>query len=153
MKIRTGFVSNSSSASYTIKLDICREDFIEGILNALQYPWSSDFEDRLKKDIEESPEKNDPLFSSFYISHKKKAQEFMDRLNKCKEEGSPRVLVMLDYYGIKTEFKRKNRVEVSGWTSMHNNFNEGMPDILKEILLYFMFDKKIKVQCEWEDEG
>lgn len=35
---------------------------------------------------------------------------------------------------------------------MHNDFNEGMDDLLKEIVMYFSFDTKYKTEFRREDD-
>ena len=44
-------------------------------------------------------------------------------------------------------------IEISFFTPMHNDFSEGMHGLLKEIVLYFMFDTDYKVKCKRIDES
>jgi len=58
---------------------------------------------------------------------------------------------VLKYKGITTEIL-KDGIEFSYFTSMHNDFEDGMEDLLKEIIMYFCFDTNYKVEFKREDD-
>jgi len=163
MKTRNGFVSNSSSSSYIVKIkDISFNDFCERL--QVDYSWN---EFNLKmtcgmikrriKDINKlrKQKKYKHLFDS-YDKHK-------ETLEALEKEGL-KILMVDDIDFVKAvafilEYNDIKCVEVDGdvqldyFTSMHNCFDEGIGGLFKEILLFFMFDTHYKVECEREDHN
>jgi hypothetical protein len=38
------------------------------------------------------------------------------------------------------------------FTPMHNDFVDGMDELLNEIVMYFMFETDYKIECEREED-
>ena len=161
MKIRNGFISNSSSASYLVKIKASMEDFTSKILE--QYSWNDyfykeRFEESVREDIEELKEnlkqKCTETQGFFYDRKKdlkkslKNKEVLLRKLKKLKDIEF--VKVVLEYFGIKVS-SSSTEIFLNQETVMHNDFNTGMCDLFRELVLFFMFDTKYKVECKRED--
>jgi len=159
MKIRNGFVSNSSSSSYIVKIrDTYWDEFCD-IVVAGDYSYTKD---NLLKEIETDITRFEGYIKeegiregSVFVEMNK---EHLVQLNNWKEILTPEkisnevlVEVALAHSGIKRDETHKDIVKLSCLTSMHNSFDEGMTKLLKEIVLLFLFDTKKKIECERED--
>jgi hypothetical protein len=80
-----------------------------------------------------------------------KLQKLKKNINVPKPNSSILVKTALDFNDVKYYDYQNERIELNYFTSMHNSFNEGMADVLKEIILVFMFDTNKKIKCERED--
>lgn len=158
MKIRMGFVSNSSSASYIVNIiginfyDFC--DKIRSQYSFYDYFSVKQMKDRIDHLLERysDTDENDAM-SSFSKSFKEELEEQKDKLSKVDEDNFYEVAKFaLDFHqiGVKEE---SGSIRLSSFTSMHNDFDSGMSDIMKELTLYFMFETKCKVVCEVEHNG
>jgi hypothetical protein len=116
--------------------------------------------DRIKKAIEDNKKYSKTYFkecknSTFKFMQKinndyvLRCKKELDDLDKCSTNGKL-VKFVLKHSGIKTKFS-KDGIEFSYFTSMHNDFNEGMGDLLKEIIMFFSFDTNYIVQFERKD--
>ena len=166
MKIRNGFVSNSSSSSYIVKI---RDTYWDEFCDIVESNKGSDSSEELISEIDKclkeeqksAQEDSVSTISSGILEFWKQARtERIKELNRIKgmlsaEKVSNSTLIKaaLDLHGIKYIETNKDVVELVCSTSMHNSFNEGMPELLKEIVLLFMFDTKKKVECERTDHG
>jgi len=191
MKIRNGFVSNSSSASYIIKIyDTTLEDFCNKFANEYSFSFFNleEFEKsinerlmeeraRLDAEYEELSKVNSSISienadDKWFISHlKKNITYFTDTLEKIKElKDKPEQISdtkRIDYREIMDFILEHNRigvweresvetnkkyVEVADTTTMHNSFVEGMNDITKEMIFYFMSNgKKVTLDIDRAD--
>ena len=168
MKIRNGFVSNSSSSSYMVDIDVGFDQFAKTVL--AEYSWSffslkeirKFYEERLRWADRERMSLCEDLKTA--TEHKEFFQRSVERINN-KIEGFQGMLSKLvegnDYVGspeMITEYLWKKGIMIGEKydgkktsficsTSMHNDFMEGLPDIAKEIILYYMFDTDIQVKC------
>ena len=162
MKIRTGFVSNSSSSSYFVEIEgIDLKDFLNKLF--IEYTWNhfnkSEIEARLYQCIENNKvAKRDynksgvsRLFEKNYDTWLKDSENDLDQFKKAKTDEAL-VKFVIKYNGINLKHS-KDKIRLSTWTSMHNSFNEGMPELLKEIVLFFSFDTEYKVNCKRVDES
>jgi hypothetical protein len=167
MKIREGFVSNSSSSSYFFRInDLKFNDFVK--LMVSNY-WFDHFNKRIinhkiKEKIKKAIEDNKKHSKMYSKKGKDSTFKFMQKINndhilRCKKEledldkcstNGQLVKFVLKYKGIKIKLS-KECVEFSYFTPMHNDFNEGMEDLLKEIIMLFSFDTNYIVQFERED--
>ena len=155
MKIRNGFVSNSSSSSYIVSIHgIKYKNFITHIYR--EYNWNYFNEqkikekviERLKDNSEYKKEINEKKMDFFFSQIEKmieKDTELLEKIDSFSDEEM--VETMLKRISIKV-IDKKNSVELISETTMHNDFNTGMTNLLKEIVLYFMFDTDYKVKCE-----
>lgn len=162
MKIRNGFVSNSSSSSYIIKIYDTGFDEFASRLNELRYEFFNkgiimkEIEERLAvntKSINEMDGEgvswrkdfaNEAIIEFTGLKQELEGIEADDQINMLK--------FALKYHGIKVS-EGQHRIELCEFTSMHNSFCEGMSDILKEIVLSFIFDSTKRVECDRESDN
>ena len=167
MKIRSGFVSNSSSASYIIKIhNTSFEEFSENLMN--EYGWYTFNPEYLKKeilaDIDRQLEYVDKQ-AVFYNNINKTnplSDYWTERIDKCKEflkelenplNNKELIKLGLEYNGIKLAIAEDiNLIQMHDFTVMHNSFDEGMTPLVKEITFYFMsLGKKVELDCERDE--
>ena len=158
MKIRQGFVSNSSSASYIVKIDnISFYDFCDKI--QAEYGFHDYFSiaqmngriDHLLERYSDLDD-NNPI-DTFSKSFKKELEDQKTKLSKIDEDNFYEIAKFaLDFHQIDVK-DGSGHIELSYFTSMHNDFDSGMSNIMKEIVLYFIFETKCKVICEVEHDG
>jgi len=165
MKIREGLVSNSSSSSYFFRVkDLKFDDFVDMMVSGYWFEafnkrvLDQEIKNNLKKAIKDWQKRSK-------IYDKSGMSKFMDKMHKdhilsCKKDlaeldkcstNKKLVEFVLKHRRIKTEIS-KDGIEFSYFTSMHNDFNEGMEDLLKEIIMYFCFDTSYKVEFRREDD-
>lgn len=176
MKIREGLVSNSSSSSYFFRVnDIKFAEFVDIMVSNYWFGslnkgvLNQEIKDNIKRALEE--QKEHKKHSKMYVREKthlkpgKSLSEIMDKIHKdqiasCKRElaelgkcstNKELVEFVLKHRGIKANVL-SNDIEFSYFTSMHNDFNEGMDDLLKEIIMFFCFDTNYKVEFRRDDD-
>lgn len=169
MKIRRGFVSNSSSASYILTLSGSREDINQVIKEATD--WLS-WDDKMEKDIndlikrtEDSLRRLEQGSDKFLFDTENLLRERLTRFKKWqtifKEDYDQDKFteVALEYCYIKRTDMYNGDTKLEANTVMHNNFTEGMPRILQEIVLQTSFPDedgkrhKVTTKCEIERDG
>jgi len=165
MKCRTGFVGNSSSASYIIKLSINASEFFKQIYKEMQYEYFSfkKFKKQISKEekrITKSIKKEVSKKSKINWGHLKKSEKEM--LNEIKylmkkintedyENNKKNILIkeILKYNNIKLVHNRKEKcITLTQYTSMHNYYNQNMNKILREVMLFYAMETNIKMECE-----
>ena len=141
MKIRSSFVSNSSSASYTLTIRGIEEDeFYEQIISEFWLgPWIDALKERIKDEIKDVKENGDHPWG-------KPAEKRLEKIVEAKKaiESDDRILQLkcvLDWNRITIEHKYGRVINVKEWTSMHNDYDTGMGKMMKEISLFFLFEK------------
>lgn len=156
MKKRLGFVSNSSSSSYVVNIrDIESEKFYDLLWS--EYSW--DFFNKaaiiesLEKQINENKKSKFPFVNDWNKDLENKIED-MQSVNSDDKIGI--IKFVLGHNGI-TIREHGDEVELEYFTAMHNDFNTGMNDMLKEIILFFSFDTDFKVigrriDCQWKLE-
>ena len=167
MKIRTGFVSNSSSSSYIVKIHVPYNEFVdflgarhkwdyfclENIKNKIDFQIK-ELEESHKKSLEEYKDRSEWLFKC-YDDRLKYLNDFKKETSELTEDNFDKIVELVLKYNDITEDtietdSGENIVILSYFTSMHNDFNDGMNDLLKEIVLGFLFDTNYKVECQRE---
>lgn len=159
MKIRDGFVSNSSSASYIVKIHGVTFAELSNKLKP-EYSWyifdKETFVNLLNKTyksfnklIDASEKQQSPMLS-YYITHCSKIKEHLTLLEKdISFEEYLRIFFTFHQLNI---IETEDYVELNNFTSMHNSFNEGMSEILKEIILFLM-SEGYNVTLDKEDDN
>lgn len=165
MKIRSGFVSNSSSASYMVTIS---ESF-----NSIADKYFSDIAMLLNKDIKS------------YKRDKKHYEDIIEKLNQgdktiwynkehCEEciklleviieflkhqfdtdhiIDKENVLEnILQYHSIDI-IKKSSFTQFKYLTSMHNDYGSSMDNLLKEIILIYTFENPSNIICNVEHHG
>jgi len=161
MKIRLGFVSNSSSASYYVTIKNIDVDEFYTILNACYNTYElDDMFARYKEDYEQSVKTRKPRPND-------SEQDWFTEFYEKEDETYNRVVLSWDTATYKEKFDMifaargsmftveqvDDDIEISDFTSMHNSYNDGLSTVLKEILLYFMFERDFKIRCRMEDHN
>ena len=163
MKTRNGFVSNSSSASYIVRIhDTNIQDFCDAIAQEFQYDYFDPqalierFEDRRKSVLE-----NDFLGKSRRIEAEQ-LTTLIARLNSLKEDtvyggfqyNQPDAELITDllnqYYRIQTKYYNGDII-LTGGSTMHNSICD-VPDLLKSICMYYLFEVKKELECKVEHD-
>ena len=145
MKKRIGFVSNSSSSSYVVNIrDIDSEKFYDLLWS--EYSWDLFSKKEIMEKLEDRIEKNgeNSNFHSFHDWNKEIKREVEELQNIDPDDKLSMIKFVLDYNGIKIK-EDEDEIELEYFTAMHNYFNTGMNDMLKEIILFFSFDTDFKV--------
>lgn len=170
MKIREGFVSNSSSASYTVNIYENLNDFLSrmhdiwpyGSLVFLEKFYSKEI-DKIKQSIktfEESEMKRTFDVGEMPYSERLKeklegTEQKLDRVIEKKGKDwyiSLEILEdLFDYCHIDFKYK-KHGIKLSYHTLMHNCYGD-IANVLKEIVLYYTFELPNRIICEVNHRG
>lgn len=160
MKVRTGFVSNSSSASYIIKVLAPKEEIISLLI--CEYGWvyfhKEEFVKMVTKKIKDHERNDDEkikylsdLGQTFKETMAKQRKEYREKLqgyiDRNLSDDEVLFTTVLESKNIKCRQIDDNTVFESE-TSMHNDYNSGVANLLKEFLLLFMFEHEYKISCE-----
>lgn len=158
MKIRNGFVSNSSSSSYIVRVkNTTWDEFCDLVSADKGFYYGDELIQEINKEIKryeesikEAKEDKNKILSTLTPMYK----ERLVGLKKLKKEIAKDNLVeiALKFHSIQWKVD-DDEIELRGYTSMHNSFDEGMPGLLKEIVLTLMFDTDKKLKCERIDDG
>jgi len=155
MKKRQGFVSNSSSASYTLTVNTDEEDFFDALVEHVTWPYRDSIENKLKEYINHVKsrlkEKNPILSKDHQLVQMNNYQHSLDKLETA--DSVERMKIILSFYNIMWSYNKDGNIELSESTSMHNNFEEGVSKLMKEIILAFIFETDIKVSGDVEHHG
>lgn len=161
MKIRFGFVSNSSSASYTICIHTEKNTFIQLIKNKIIcnefFQESSEFKkiveynyNKLKDSINKST--NTGTLYNIFIDRTKENLENHKKLLKkwdnIRYDLSNEMYEDLFKYFDLDVSENNGITNISYTTIMHNSYNEGINYILKEIIFYILFETNIKMETK-----
>ena len=163
MKTRIGFVSNSSSASYIVRVkDITEDEFCRRLFE--EYSWTHFSKKKMTRELKKRLKQQRKCAEDYIISSpeaeglnkifKKQASDYIDRLEGLQKELSEidedkkLVEFTLKYCGIHTTIMTDGGIEMLYFTSMHNDYHDGTNELLREIILFFMFETDRKVECE-----
>jgi len=166
MKLRKGFVSNSSSASFIVTLTISEKKFQELLIEAFGYEYFSvdSFLKILESDLKEVEKQilkynktikksNIPdILKNFKRWDLEKANSLTKQIAQVKKlneetfEGKKELIEkILSYYEIFLT-KEGEKLKLLSGTDMFNSY-EDVPDFLKILITMFNF-KNIKLNCE-----
>ena len=160
MKLREGFVSNSSSASYIVRIkNISLQEFCDRLApeyyqDELNIKITCGIIKRRIKDINRLRKKakgKDLGLDKMYERHKEVLEKLEKRGLKILdvEDFVKEVEFIFEYEDINV-CENNGDVVLDYFTSIHNDYNDGMGDLLKEITLFFMFETHYEVECRVE---
>jgi len=175
MKVRLGFISNSSSASYIVELNITEDRLYEilhiidwqaeatSVVSRLVYLRES-IEDQYHFGLAATLRNDMPRDKAIEAkqNHEKKVEEIDKKIDKYRKPNITKKEIAKEYLKAHeiTVTPKKDSVELSAFTSMHNEYVTGMNDILKEIVLFLTFAKEsnpktkdIEIKCSVEHDG
>jgi hypothetical protein len=169
MKTRHGFVSNSSSSSYIVQIAISYEKFIEHLRSEYKWEWfhKSSIRGAIRKRLKKikrmlEDDKGDLRLEPDNEFHKRSVEQLekhvveleglIDQVNAI-DDWKELIEFVLDYWEIKAEqMPMTHGTILRYYTSMHNDYNDGMIPIMRELVLHFMFDTHYKVTCVREKD-
>ena len=152
MKIRNGFVSNSSSASYIVKINGSSfEDLCARLL--CEYSWC-EFNlvavlGKISNRITEASERlQTGEIKPFYDKLIEDLEALLKEAKDIDEDNGVEVVdFILKYNGIEYQ-EDSNEITLFDCTSMHNSYDEGVSDLLQEIIMFILFETDYKIKCE-----
>lgn len=163
MKIRLGFVSNSSSASYYIRLIGSKENRNKAIFNAIDYlDWDGELKERIKDNIKytkASIARLEQKTDKFLFETKEELEDRLEDLEKDlryleqdrnyerKDYVERLIEISLRWYGIGIKVY-ENETRLESFTTMHNNYTEGTPRIFQELILKNAFEPSTDLKIE-----
>lgn len=171
MKFRSGFVSNSSSASYIVELGVEYDTLLEKLSDdCYPFTWPSEVEQLFQSRINSLNERIESLENGerehFILQSIDKLRETRDELqyqlnfisNRSTDRSDPDRLVRftefcLEFFEVKVTAKWSGGVKLEGQTVMHNNFTESIPHMLQEIVLANLFSWKYHMKCTWKPDN
>ena len=156
MKIRQGFVSNSSSASFILTVKLSLADFCKEFCSPFDVP---EFEREIKAELKElkihinkykgSKDKLHQLWFGQYNSRSKELKQILSQLSKLSL--AEKIKKYFDFHGYTLQEDELGNTTVYGWTVMYNS-EEDTGEIFLE--LQKKLDKKgIPYKVEVHDEG
>lgn len=163
MKFRRTFVSNSSSASYTIMFPTT----IEHVVNMLD-EFETGFEayqlirlinDRLKglhemkKLQDEAEEEGDGTFP-WMTDYRVRIEWYEELLEKVYiSDQYERFQILCQIHNVdidEGELNTTERLKFEFGTTMHNSYTEALPLFIQDMLLYMLFEEQISPYCTVE---
>ena len=155
MKKRRGMVSNSSSASYIIIVEANEKDFFTALVEHVTWPYRDSIEEKLTgfiDNLKAALKEKKPFMSKEY--QVLQLDGYITSLHKLEDADSvERMKIILAFYNIVWQLNKEGNIELNEMTSMHNNFEEGVSKLMKEIILAFMFETDIKLSGDVEHHG
>lgn len=168
MKLRLGFVSNSSSASYTVTVNKSYDEVIDFFMADTPISWRideilHDYEERLagiEASLENTRSKSeDSLFAGSIEWLEESKQEIRGKYKRLKDiielgpkhtwtQEDRRIVVTdyLSYRGVSIKAEYDNTI-VEGGTGMHNSYLD-TPVYLQALVLHFAFEDPSAIICK-----
>jgi len=174
MRIRSNFVSNSSSASFIVMVEKNKQDLCTLFLNKIPKFSLFDFKNSLgdtklylqqrlekaKEEYKDNPEEKKLFWGtpSYFEEKLKKIEEDFENILPLEERFSEDWTEeekfnfcnhVLDYYGIsfqKIFDDTENLWKFGYWATMFNDYGD-IPELLREIIITLNFDNS-KIRCE-----
>lgn len=148
MKIRTGFVSNSSSASFVLRIDLPFDQVMKNLAEDFWHYSASGVEDGIYHTIENEKtiindySKNlekDDLMSDLNKIWLKDCKETLARFEELKEKSkhSTSEIALMNYLAIVKHVRVTSEIDktlVTGYTSMFNGY-EDIPEAMADIIV------------------
>lgn len=166
MKTRKGFVSNSSSASYYVTIKDTRRAVFDELREDCYWPWLDN--ERLRSHIRDYIDARKRTLSRleqgqevFLIQTEEEVKKGIELAEKELEAvdgaatikaSDEQIKIALKYNHIKLE-EQGEQTLLTGDTIMHNNYVEGMTDMLKDIVLHYIFERPHKINLKVEFHG
>ena len=155
MKTRRGFVSNSSSASFVVHVDMQPDGLLRDLIGHFEYSFlgKKGFINTIKEDITKlegyikQAKDNKPWISDLkmHIKIKKKMLEIVPGMTDLKLAEA-----VLNYHHIFMA-KRRHCCELSSHTIMYNN-SEDVPEVLQTIICHLAINHKGKYDVTVEND-
>lgn len=129
MKIRFGFVSNSSSASFVLHTDLSMEKFKELLSDLPEYFGEENFKKEVNSLISKEEAwirslegKGDPgAIHNFWIDQTRSNISRWEKLRDLNESGMDLIDAVLDFHNYSLEENQMKKASVRGHTSMYND--------------------------------
>lgn len=148
MKVRNGFVSNSSSSSFVLRIMDSYDNFISNVVNSEELEYANYVNrfiencEEIKKGFENSSNPIDFIEQWQYSRDK----DTVDAYNEYLETKDILKLLKVKL-GINVQDCGDN-IKISGSTAMHNSYDD-VPDFIKHMVVYYMCDHpEIKLTME-----
>jgi hypothetical protein len=175
MKTRQGFVSNSSSSSYIIRLDkVSFNDLIDLLQKDYAWDWlnkeqiAGKIRDQIAQEEECLDELNQEKIKPDHLDNYRivMLKTFETRIARLKDVEKKlnssdgiyeSALIIFEHFGIgvhdiaPTDFY-SGGLELTYFTSMHNDYITGIEGFLQEIILFLLFETKIVPVCVRESD-
>jgi hypothetical protein len=109
-----------------------------------EYGWDMFSKPEAMKELEKKIKEHEKYSRS--ILQDEFGEELAERQKELQNTNSSDkvIKIVLENHNILIK-ENTDEVELESSTSMHNNFNEGVDDVLREIILFFLMDTEFKV--------
>lgn len=150
MKKRYGYVSNSSSASFIVTLNVSKEEFIS-IVNCSELCGVDSIEDRIKETVEIF--KGSSCFASALDGKLKECDElnkYLEDIDNYPNWGTSKKFDfckrVLEIFGLMV-FPKDGNISLVDGTCMFNSY-DNVPKLLKELIVISSFEHPGKIECK-----
>lgn len=155
MKTRKGFVSNSSSASFVVHIDMEPISFLQDLIGHFDFSFldKKGFINTIKEDIIKFEEyikqaKDNKPWTSDLETHIKIKNKILKRIPKMKDLELAEAVLNYNHIFMA---KRRNCCELSSHTIMYNN-SEDVPQVLQAIICHLAINHKGKYDVTAESD-